>query len=155
MKKIFGVLVLAIILGISFILYQKSLTQASYNGLTTVPCFDQTKPVLQSFSFHLSIMINNNLYPIDKNLGHDYGKCLHAIYANDTSGNILVKANDVNTYTLGEVFDVWHKTFSPYQIMQYEIGNNHSMKVFVNQQQVEDYRNIILKPNEDIKVIYQ
>lgn len=155
MKKIWMSFTILGVIILAFFLYQLSLAQSIYNGLPTVPCIDTTLPIKQSFTFHLSITISGKPYPINNSLGHDYGKCLHVIYANDSSGTIFVKSNDTNKYILGQVFDEWHKTFNPHQIMQYGVTQNHTIKVLVNNQNVEDYRNIILKPDQTIQVIYE
>lgn len=147
--------VLCCIVSAGWFLYQQSTVQSSYNGLPTVPCIDTTQPILQSFTFHLSITIDGKPYAIPNTLGYDYGKCLHTIHAKDANGTIIVIANDMNTYTLGQVFDVWRKTFTPQQIMQYQVSSSHRIAVFLNGRQVEDYRNIPLKSGESITITYE
>lgn len=155
MKKLLMLFVLCCIFLAGWIFYKQSTVQSAYNGLPTVPCIDTTQPISQSFSFHLSITILGKPYAIPSTLGYDYGKCLHTIYAKDGNGTIVVMANDMNTYTLGQVFDVWRKTFTPEQIMQYQVSTTHHIIVFVNGTQVDDYRNIPLKSGDDITISYE
>lgn len=155
MKKFLMLFVLCCIVIAGWIFYQQSTVQSIYNGLPTVPCIDTTQPIIQSFSFHLSITISGKPYAIPSTLGYDYGKCLHTIHAKDDNGTIMVVANDKNTYTLGQVFDVWRKTFTPEQIMQYQVSAIHHITVLVNGRKVEDYRNTPLQSGEDITISYE
>lgn len=155
MKKFLIVpLVLILIIG-AWILYQQSLTQSSYNGLPTVPCIDTTQPITQSYSFHITITIHNQNFPLDTTIGHDYGKCLHDIFVKDTSGTVFVETNVNEAFTLGDFFNVWHKTFDAQQLMSYVIGNGHSCDVFVNGERINTYNNTPIKPHEDIQIVYK
>lgn len=155
MKKIFIFTGLIIVAAISAFLYNKAVTQSSYEGLPTIPCLDYTKPVVQDFSLTLKITINDNLYSINPNIGHDYGNCLHDIFVNDSSGKVYVKANSSDQFTLGQFFDVWHETFSQNQIFNYQTDLNHIIKVTVNGKTVDTYRDTPLKTNEVIEIIYR
>ena len=155
MKKIFIFTGLIIVAALSVFLYDKAATQSNYEGLPTVPCLDYTKPVVQDFSLTLKITINGNVYPINPNIGHDFGNCLHDIFVNDSSGKVYVKANDMEGFTLGQFFDVWHETFSQNQIFGYQADSSHTIKVTVNGKTLVTYRDTPLKANEVIEIIYQ
>lgn len=156
MKKIIiSFFIILCIIYTSLKLYTDALHNAQYVGLPTVPCQDYTLPIKQNYSLTIKIMINTTPYLLEKNIGHDFGKCLHNIYTNDTTGKIYVKANDNNTYTLGQFFDVWHSTFTPNQILGYQTDSTHHLKVFINKENVKDYRNTPLLSNSIIEVIYQ
>lgn len=146
---------LFLIVAFSFFFYQRSFTQAGYQGLPTVPCLDYTKQVLQDYSLHISISILGKVYPIPKTYGRDYGQCLHDIYANGSSGRILVKTNEFEAFDLGNFFDVWRASFNKNQIFGYESGNGHALEVFINGQKVNTYRNTPLFPDSDIEVVYK
>jgi len=146
-------LVLAILT--SAFLYEKSLSESVYLGIPTVPCQDYTQPIQQQFTFRLSITINGKPYTLDSSIGHDYGKCLHTLYTNDSSGKVYVVANDTSTYTLGQFFDVWRKTFNETQIMQYPLTTQDRLEILVNGKKVSTGRNTPLFPNEQIEVIYE
>lgn len=151
MKKLLIIIPIVFILIASWVLYKNSLHLASYEGLTTVPCFDPTQPIKQNYSFSLSIVIDNKPYPLESQIGHDFGKCLHVLYTNDATGTVNVRANDINTYTLGQFFDVWHKTMNKNQLIQY-LGN---VKVEVNGKPVQTIRDTVLSSGEQITIIYQ
>lgn len=143
------------ILGCSVFFYHLALTQSDYVGLPTVPCLDYTKPVIQDFALTIIISINGKPYSLNPSLGHDYGNCLHDIFVNDASGKVFVKANDAEQFSLGQFFDVWKSTFTPQQIFSYQVGPSHHIVVTVNGKLVEEYRDIILQPNQTIHISYQ
>lgn len=155
MKYVWTFLCLCLLVGVSLYLYHAALTQSTYEGLPTVPCLDYTKPVVQNFTVTVSIEINEKKYPLDSTIGHDAGNCLHNIFTNDTSGIVYVKANDAEKFTLGQFFDVWHKVFTPQQIFSFPVNVQHSMDVIVDGKRVEDYRNVILIPQQTIQIIYR
>lgn len=156
MKKIvvsLGVLLCCVAGGLY--LYQQSLISPSYEGLPTVACQDSTKPILTSFQFALTIFIDGKRMVLPATIGHDYGNCLHDMFVNDSSGTVYVRSNEKTTFTLGQLFDEWHKTFSTKQLMQYEVGNGHTLRVIVNGKEVTTGRNTPIAPSDVIQVIYQ
>lgn len=155
MKGISVIIGLTIIVVCALFLYHNAQIQSTYEGLPTVPCLDYTKPVVQSFSFSIQISIQGQQYPLDKSIGHDFGNCLHDMYVNDASGDVFVQANDTEVFTLGQFFDVWHKTFTPEQIFGYQVRQGHMLEVFVNGKKVDTYRKTIVIPNEKIEVRYK
>ena len=136
-------------------LYNKALYQSEYVGLPTVPCQDYTLSIKQNYSLSIKIMIHDKAYLLPSNIGHDFGKCLHDIYTNDTSGTIFVRTNDTSRYTLGQFFDVWRVTFNKNQVFGYLTTQSQHIEVFVNNRRVDTYRNTPLLPNETIQIIYQ
>lgn len=142
------------IIGLSFFFYHAALTQSTYEGLPTVPCIDYTKPIVQNFSFTLSIQVDNKPYPLNPQIGHDYGNCLHDIFVDDSSGKVNVRANDNEQFTLGQFFDVWQKTFTPQQIFDLQTSSTHHIVVTVNGKTIDQYQNILLQPNQNIIVTY-
>lgn len=156
MKNIcISLVVIICIIYISFKLYTSALRNAEYVGLATVPCQDYTLQTKQNYSLNIRITINHKKYPLDNNIGHDFGKCLHDIYTNDTSGKVFVTSNNKNIHTLGQFFDVWHVTFTTKQIFGYQTDITHQLKVFVNGRDAENYRSIPLYSNILIDIIYQ
>lgn len=155
MKKRFVILIplLGIIL-LTFYIYNASLRNAIYLGLPTVPCFDTTQIIKQSYSLTISIKINGKIYPLDASIGHDYGNCLHSIYVNDASGKVLVKANDMQQYNLGQFFDVWHKSFSNRQLGECMASKTEPVIVKVNGKVVaeKNVRYVPLIANEEISI---
>ena len=146
--------VLLLILALGSWLYYNGVHSSSYNGLPTVPCIDDTKPVLQDYTFTLKIMIDGQAKPLPDQLGHDYAHCLHVIYTNDSSGLVYVHANDNNAYTLANLFQVWHSVFSKEQLLGHKADANHQINVSVNGQPVSTYENTLLTPGSSIEISY-
>lgn len=137
-------------------LYGSAVHAPTYLGLQTVPCIDRTKPILQSYQFDIRIEENGQNVPVESTIGHDYGNCLHAIHTDDASGGVRIESNYADNLTLGQFFDVWKKTFNDHQMDNLMVGNGHNLKVTVNgQSYMTNLRSILLKPNEQISVIYQ
>ena len=155
MKLMLSAILLLLVIGGSFYFYHLAQTQPTYVGLPTVPCIDYTKPVVQSFQFSIQITIYGKNYPLEKNIGHDYGNCLHDIFTKDASGIVYVHANDTENFTLGQFFDVWKKTFSQKQIFSYQTNGTHKITVFVNGKEVSTYRSTPLTLNANILIRYQ
>ncbi len=146
--------IVCIFLG-AWYLYQSALTSSVYQGLPTVPCFDTTQPVRQAFQVHITITVDGQPYPLEPRIGYDYGKCMHTMYTTDASGVVYIRANDTSTYTLGQFFDVWHKTFSNTQIMTYKVESGHRVHILVNGKEVNSGRETPLRPNDVITISYQ
>lgn len=128
---------------------------SSYEGLPTVPCQDVTEPIVEYFDLHIRITIKGENYPLSPNIGHDYGRCLHDIYVDDSSGLVHVRANTKEQFNLGQFFDVWKKTFSSQQIFEYKVGKSYSLEVLVNGKPVTTYRKTPLSPDDVIEVVYK
>jgi hypothetical protein len=156
MKNIlWSLTIVCIIFLFSVWLYNKALYQSVYQGLPTVPCIDPTRSIKQDISFHIRIVINDKEYPLEKNIGHDFGNCIRAVHTDSTDGTVIIEANDMTEYTLGNFFEVWRKTFNNHQLFQYQTTNNHVLGVFVNGQRVTTFADTPLFANELIEVVYQ
>jgi len=147
-------IVLLIILGLSTYFYMKAQHEGTYAGLTTVPCFDTTLPTKQQYSFTIRILVHGEQFPLNPTLGHDFGNCLHVVYENDASGTVYVKANDTNTYTLGQFFDVWHTTFNNYQMANYISKEKIRVTINGTESTAANVRDILLLPGRSIVVMY-
>lgn len=146
-------LVIAIILGWWFA--DTSNLTASYNGLPTVPCIDPTKKIILNYTFHVAISVDNRKFPLDSSIGHDYGNCLRAMHTNDNSGVVYVVSTENEQYTLGNFFQVWHKTFNSMQFMQYRVMEPNELTVLVNGKKITTFENTFLHPKDNISIIYQ
>lgn len=158
MKKIIIAIGILVVILTSYYLLHLSNINSSYNGIPTVACVDYAQKTLQNFSFNVSIKINGQLVTLPPNLGHDYGNCLRVVHTNDSSGKVLVTANDTNTYTLGSFFDAWKVTFNNSQIMSYLKNNTHDIVVSVNGKEIAkstNYRSIPLSSGARYIVTYE
>ena len=146
---------LFVVIIVAFFLYRIGLSDSSYQGLPTVPCIDSTKPFVQNYSLHISIIISGKKLLIPENFGKDYGNCLHEIFTVDSSGLVYVKTNEKENFTLGNFFDVWHSTFNQDQLFGYRTGDKHTLTVFVNGKAVNTYRDTPLFEGTDIQIVYK
>lgn len=55
--------------------------------------------------------------------------CLYALHTHDASGVIHVEAPGNDTYTLGQVFDLWGQSLSKTQIMDNKVDGSHKLVV--------------------------
>ncbi len=155
MKKGVTIFIIFVLIGISsFFLYQRELKQATYVGLPTVPCIDETLPIVQQYTITIRIIIHGQLYPLSPAIGHDYGNCLHDIYTSSANGTVHIRANDNESFTLGQFFDVWHKAFTKDQIIAYQTGKSHHITVVVNNKTVATYRSTPLVKHDTITISY-
>lgn len=153
-KKFFIVVFGIALVVVSWKLYTQAVAQGTYNALPTVPCIDDTKKIVKSFTLRVSIRIYGKKFPLDKTIGHDHGNCLRAIHTMDTSGEVTVSYNFYQPFTLGNFFEVWHKKFTTSQLFEYS-AKGHKLQVFVNGVQVTSaYESILLAPNQNISIIY-
>ncbi len=155
MNKTFLIILLIAIFGFSAWLYRQSLVQSDYLGLPTVSCIDSTLPVIQQYTFHLSINIGGQDYPLSPSISHDPADCLRDIYTNDSSGIVYVKTNDDSQFALSDFFNVWKKNFSGSQIFSNEAKNGHILEVLVNGRKVNTFGDTVILPGSNIEIIYK
>ncbi len=148
-------IVLIVLGGLSYWVYQFSLTQSQYLGLPVVSCIDPTLSVVQDFTFTLNVTVEGKPFALDSMVGHDPGKCLRVIHADDSSGQVRVQSNDSMTYTLGQFFNVWHKEFSGDNFMGSPLNDQHKLTVTVDGVQVSTLADTPLRANETISVDYR
>jgi len=104
---------------------------------------------------HLDIFINGQPYTIPANTGIIPDRCLYWLHTHDNSGVIHIESPLSKTYTLGNFFSIWGKTFNDTQIFDNVIGENKTLKVYVNGKEVPgDYRGIELKQHDEIAIVY-
>lgn len=154
-KKWYSLVVLFLVILAGNYFYNKSFTNASYNGLSTVNCIDPAEKIVRDYSFSIDISILGKEKKIPSDFGHDNGQCLHNIFANDQTGTVYVKTNEFHGYTLGNLFDVWHSTFNRNQIFNYAVSGKHNLEVFVNEKKVKTFEDTPLFPDSKIKIVYK
>ncbi len=146
---------LIFVFALAIYLFNRSLGEASFLGLETVPCIDPTKPITENYTLNIAISINGESYPLTDNIGHDYGNCLRAIHTDNGSGEVYVETNDGNTYTLQNFFQVWKKNFTSDRLENYVAGGNHTLQVFLNGKEVQNITETPLLPGSTINVVYK
>lgn len=91
----------------------------------------------EHFDFHihtkLTIMIDNQLYPIPANIGIIPEKCIYWLHTHDNSGIIHIESPIKTNFTLGEFLQIW-KLFDNSNIVQRLADNqiNGNISVYIN-----------------------
>lgn len=155
-KKLFiSALVVVVLISSIFFLIPKSVNAQSVDG---IQCNALEGTVIHIHP-HLNIVYNNVNVTIPAQIGIE-SSCLYGLHTHDTSGTIHVESPVVANYTLGEFFDVWNKTqpnaysstFTQKPILA--MFNNSTITTYVsNALYSGNYRNIILKDGEQIKLV--
>ena len=126
--------------------------QTAYLGLPPTPCIDPTRPLRQDFTFSVRITMDGQPRPLDAQIGHDYGHCLHVVHTEDRSGTVHLQANDDDAYTLGDFFDTWHWPFDARLLLGHRLESGQRIDVRVNGAPVETYERTILRPGAAIEI---
>ena len=114
----------------------------------------------EHFDFHihtkLTIMIDNQLYPIPANIGIIPEKCIYWIHTHDNSGLIHIESPIERNFTLGQFLQIW-KLFDKSDIVHDIADNkiNGIIRIYFNYNHsntsvVNDYRNLVLKNQDKI-----
>ena len=120
-----------------------------------VPCYNIIHHMKTAIHFHthLDIFVNGVNLTIPQNIGLLPDKCFYALHTHDSTGMIHVESQTKDNFVLGMFFDIWGNNF--YDTMR-TYGNPSVTKVYVNGQEVNnmDYRQIPLKPYDEIVIVY-
>lgn len=105
---------------------------------------------------HLDLFIDSQQVPIPEGIGINKQERFFApIHVHDNTGVIHVESPTVQTYTLGQFFDVWGVRFSDQCLGGYCQEGEKKLLVYVNGQPVSgNYSRITLEPNQEIAIVY-
>ena len=126
------------------------------------------KPVLIHMHTTLRILIHGEHVTIPKEIGidpklwvsHDLDKYgpkklgVSPLHTHDTSGIIHIESTVVRTFTLGQFFDVWGKTFNENCILDKCNDQLNKVRIYVGESQIFDFREKVLKDGEVITIEY-
>ncbi len=101
----------------------------------------------------LEIIINGEEQLIPSNIGIFPG-IMRPIHTHDSSGEIHVEGPCVRNFTLGDFFDIWKKEFDSTRIFD-KTTENGTLKMTVNGQENSEFRNLILRDGDKIKIEYK
>jgi hypothetical protein len=120
-----------------------------------LPALSQEGTVLHIHQ-HLDLLINGQSVPVPMGVGIDpTGQFISPIHVHDTSGIVHVESPTVQTFTLGQFFDIWGLKFTHECIGGYCTGDQASLRVYVNGQPYQgDPRSIALAAHQEIFVFY-
>ncbi|MBI2045773.1 hypothetical protein HYT23_06955 [Candidatus Pacearchaeota archaeon] len=100
----------------------------------------------------LEILIDGERQLIPSEIGISPG-IMRPIHTHDSSGEVHVEGPCKRDFTLGDFFDVWVKEFDSTKIFD-KTTQNGSLKMSVNGQESTEFRNLILKDHDRIKIEY-
>lgn len=103
---------------------------------------------------HIRIFIKGNSIQVPSEIGSP-PQYITTIHTHDTTGEIHIESPTVQTFTLGQFFDVWGVRFSSKCIGSYCEDQQNSVKVFVDGKAVTgDPRTMALADQQEIVVAY-
>jgi hypothetical protein len=105
---------------------------------------------------HLDLYIKGKYVSIPAMIGISVGeRFITPVHTHDTTGEIHIESPTVQSYTLGQFFDIWGVRFNAKCIGSYCEDPQNSIKVFVNGRAAGgDPRGIELTDHEEIVVAY-
>jgi len=103
---------------------------------------------------HIRIFIKGSSVQVPSGIGNP-PQFITTIHTHDTTGEIHIESPTVQTFTLGQFFDVWGVRFSSKCIGSYCEDQQNLIKVFVDGKAVtEDPRTMALADQQEIVVTY-
>lgn len=125
-------------------------------GTDKVPCIDASRPVPDSLHIHphLTIVINGQQQAIPAQIGLS-PSCERVIHTHDATGEIHIEPNDPMTFTLGDFFNIWGKTFNQNQILDSKTDANHEIVMTVDGKQNTQFENLVLQDKQNIIIEYK
>lgn len=105
---------------------------------------------------HLDLFIKGKSVSIPAFIGiNEPGRFISSIHTHDTTGEIHIESPTVQTFTLGQFFDIWGVRFTSKCIGSYCEDQQNSIKVFVNgEAAARDPRSIELRDHQEIVIAY-
>lgn len=105
---------------------------------------------------HIDIFINGNQIQVPADIGiDDVAGFLAPIHTHDNSAIIHVESPTMQTFNLGQFFDIWGVLFTKDCIGGYCNQEKQTLNVYVNGKMYsDDPRNIALEEHEEIAVIF-
>jgi hypothetical protein len=105
---------------------------------------------------HLDILIDGKPVVVPAGIGiQEAMGFISPIHTHDTSGVIHVESPTVQTFTLGQFFDIWGLKFTNDSIGGYSNTADKTLKVFINgAPYTGDFRSIALAAHQEIVVAY-
>lgn len=105
---------------------------------------------------HLDLYIDGKPVTVPPGIGvNQSDRFISDIHTHDKTGVIHVESPKVQTFTLGQFFDIWGVQFTDHSIGGYKTNSEKTLKVFVNgKQYIDDPRGIPLEAHQEIVVVY-
>jgi len=105
---------------------------------------------------HLDIFVDGNRVNIPQGIGvNDAAGFISPIHTHEADGIIHVESPNVQTFTLGQFFNVWGVRFDDNCLGSYCLANNKKLRVFVNGRQLQKgFQDLALEPQQEIVITY-
>jgi len=105
---------------------------------------------------HLDLYINGQAVTVPQDIGiNNLAGFISPIHTHDTTGIIHVESPTVQTFTLGQFFDIWGVRFTDTCIGGYCNQGDNKLKVFSNGQELQSgFRFLPLTAHQEIVVRY-
>ncbi len=105
---------------------------------------------------HIDLFVNSARVPVPAEIGDDDAAgIISPIHTHDDTGIIHVESPRVETFTLGQFFDVWGVRFTENALGGYEARASSMLTVYVNgTRYAGDPRQIPLVAHEEIAVVF-
>ena len=105
---------------------------------------------------HVDIFIDGKPVPVPANVGiNQFGGFISDIHVHDATGVIHVESPKVQTFTLGQFFDIWGVKFTKDSIGGYVASGGKALKVYSNGALYSgDPRQLTLVQHQEIAVIF-
>ncbi len=169
-KKIFflgAVVFLIITAGIWYFSSAKQTEQQETIANLTATSLSKIPTTATHWHPHLTIIINNETYPIPAGVGVTVGKVIDTGYGMDTgmspththSADGVIHLENLNprakpeTFALGYFFYVWDKEFSKNCIFNY-CTDNGTLTMIVNGKETDEFENYIMQDKDEIVITY-
>ncbi len=137
--------------------WNKEVAYGQYPEINGIKC-DKAEHFNFHYHAHLDIFINGFSYLVPAGIGIKPPDCIYWLHTHDISGIIHVESPENKTFTLGQFFDIWDKTFKNSQIFDFTVNKagNKTLVVYINGTPVNDlqYRDIQIVNHEDITIVY-
>jgi hypothetical protein len=120
-----------------------------------LPALEAEGTVLHTHQ-HLDIIVNGRPVPIPAGIGINEAQAFIApIHTHDTTGILHVESDEVRSFTLGQVFDIWGVRFTASCLGAYCVDEGHTLRIFVNGLDMPgDPRSIELERHQEIAIVY-
>ena len=105
---------------------------------------------------HLDIIVNGRHLMVPAGIGiHEAQAFIAPIHTHDTTGILHVESDEVRSFTLGQVFDIWGVRFTASCLGAYCVDEGHMLRIFVNGLDMPgDPRSIELEQHQEIAIVY-
>jgi hypothetical protein len=120
-----------------------------------LPALPREGTVLHSHQ-HIDIFIHGKTVPVPADIGiNEQERFITLIHTHDPNAVIHIESPTVETFYLGQFFDIWGVRFTSKCIGSYCADQPNALKVFINGEAVTgDPRLIVLAPHQEIVVAY-